>query len=115
MLHLHWVKRSGGAWCPFKKVDFGVIAWQGVYVIWYEGKEKKVVKVGHGDICSRILDHRSDRSITQFAKQGPMYVTWAVVSEGEQAGVEGFLIRTLNPLVKSASLAAQPVVVDLPW
>lgn len=115
MLNLHWIKTRQGAACLLKTVDFGVITWQGVYLIWHEGKDKKVVKIGHGDIRARILDDRADRSITRFAKKGPLYVTWAFVSADEQAGVERYLIRSLDPIVKAAPPNALPIVVNLPW
>ena len=114
-MNISWVKCRGDNWCPFETVDLSGVSAKGVYMIWHGGNPGRVVRVGQGDIADRITKHRSDRKITQHAKSGKLYVTWAAVSVQSRDGVERYLADKWNPLVGDAYPDAHPIAVNSPW
>ena len=114
MLTLAWVTSDQGSWCNFDLVDLLGVEVIGVYVIWHEGNPGRIIRVGQGDIASRLGAHRSELSISQFRKQGTLRVTWAAVPADQVDGVERFLAGHLSPLVGGAFPDAQPIAVNLP-
>lgn len=115
MLQVSWVKCQSGDWCNFNNVDLSNVTAKGVYVIWHAGNPGKVVRIGQGDITTRIAAHRNDRQITQYANNGTLYVTWAAVSSQSLDGVERYLANTWPPLVGDAFPDAAPIAVNSPW
>ena len=60
MLTVAWVTSDQGSWCNFERVDLSGVDVFGVYVIWHEGNPGQIVRIGQGDIASRLSAHRSD-------------------------------------------------------
>ena len=86
-----------------------------VVLVWRAGNPSQVVYVGQGDVAARVQQHRSNRTITGYARSGTLYVTWAAVPQSQRDGVERFLADRLGPLVGDAYPTAAPVAVNLPW
>lgn len=88
----------------------------GVYVIWYASPSgvNKVIRVGQGDIASRLREHRSNPEILRYSSYGQLKVTWTLLnSQEDRNGVEAYLYDSYSPLIGERSPAAQPISVDL--
>lgn len=88
----------------------------GVYVIWYASPSgvNKVIRVGQGDIASRLREHRSNPEILRYSSYGQLKVTWALLnSQEDRNGVEAYLYDSYSPLIGERSPAAQPISVNL--
>ena len=115
-VYVDWVKCAGGLWCPFDYIDLSKIRAHGVYVIWKPSggtfRHSAVVRVGNGDIASRLAAHRMETAIN---RHGPdLLVTWAEVAGLFSGGVEVYLAQQLRPLVGQRFPLAVPVEVNLP-
>jgi hypothetical protein len=116
MLTVNWIRCGDGAnWCPFDTVDLSKVTVSGVYMIWHEGNPGRVVRVGQGDIASRISAHRNDKNITGYRQSGTLRVTWAAVPANQQNGVEKYLADKWSPLVGDRHPDAVPIAVNSPW
>jgi hypothetical protein len=60
MISVSWIKcRSDGHYCDLELLDLKTItATTGVYVIWHEGNPARVVRIGQGNIATRLGAHR---------------------------------------------------------
>ena len=112
-LQVNWT-RCGDDYCPFENVNLSNVTEKGVYVIWYNGRPGKVVRIGQGDISARLNAHRNDPEITQYASHG-LKVTWASVDAAHRDGVERYLADTWHPLVGDAFPDVQPIAVNSPF
>jgi hypothetical protein len=113
---INWVKCGNGAnWCPFETVDLSNVKVMGVYIIWHEGNPGRVVRLGQGDIATRIAAHRNDAAVTTYRASGILRVTWASVPAAQRDGVERYLANTWNPLIGDAFPFATPIAVNSPW
>ncbi len=108
-LELQWVKCSDH-WCSLQRVNLGPVKASGVYVIWEQGGDNRVVRVGQGDIADRLNQHRNDPTITSY---GELLVTWASVDEWYMDGVERYLADMYSPLVGDRFPFAEPIAVNL--
>ena len=116
MLRLSWIKCDGGNnWCNFESIDLTDITAKGVYIIWHQGDPSRVVRIGQGDIASRLCEHRSDRQMLAYMCKGKLRVTWAAVSAAQRDGVEAYLSDVLPPLVGDVFPDAEPIAVNSPW
>ena len=88
---VNWIKCTGDFWCPLQNVDLTGVTVQGVYIIWHAGTPGRVVRIGQGDVAARLAAHHLDPVITQYAKFGTLYVTWAAVPTTHRDGVERYL------------------------
>ena len=114
MLQVNWVKcGDDGHWYSLVNLDLSKDRGGGVYVIWHEGDPGKVVRIGQGDIVSRLNAHRKDKEILAYAKTGTLRVTWAVVPKAQRDGVERYLADYYGPLVGDAFPDAKPIAVNL--
>lgn len=117
MLNLEWMKCGSGRghWCSLTKLDLSSITDEsGVYVIWHGGKNPATVRVGQGNFKERFSAHRNDPEILKYQESGPLYVTWAELSEGGRKEVEYNLFARLRPLNGTVSWAPSTTV-NLPW
>jgi hypothetical protein len=110
-----WIRNKRGGWSELATADLGVIAWQGICMVWIGEVAQKALFVGRGDVRSSIASLRQGGELKRFRKLGKMYVTWAMLPAAQQAGVEQFLVKTLNPVIRRPLCAAQPIVVNFPW
>lgn len=115
MIELQWCKSSTGAWLPLDRVRLDGETDFGVYIIWHAGNPSRVVRVGQGDIASRLTAHRGDSSITSYAQLGTLFVTWAVVSPRIVDGVERYLAEHWRPLVGARFPDVFPIAVNSPF
>lgn len=115
MLNVTWVKSIQNEWLKFQTFNIDSANSDGVYIIWHGGNPGKVVYVGQGDVKSRLQAHRNNTEITNYAKAGILYVTWASVSASQKDGVERYLADTWNPLVGDAHPNTNPIAVNSPW
>ena len=107
MLTVKWVKLATGGFPPLKNVGLSNVTARGVYVIW---KQSAIVRVGQGDIKSKLTAHRNDAAILTH---GDLYVSWAVVREQYMDGVERFLANHYRPLIGDAFPDVHPIQVNL--
>jgi hypothetical protein len=114
MVQVKWVTCNENAWCSFERVNLTNVNTFGVYLIWYRGHPGRVVRLGQGDIKSRITAHRSDTAVTAYADRG-MLVTWATVQKFLADGVERYLADSFSPLVGDAFPNVAPIEVNSPW
>jgi hypothetical protein len=84
-------------------------------MIWHEGNPGRVVRIGQGDIASRLGAHRQDPAILAYKKIGLLRVTWATVLAHQLDGVERYLANAWTPLVGDAFPAAAPLAVNSPF
>lgn len=113
MLQVKWIKSTTGTWLPLSTVNLREVTDSGVYYIWHTGNPGRTVRIGRGDIKSRISSHRQDQAITRYAANGELLVTWAVVPAFQQDGVERFLANHYQPLVGDAFPDVVPILVNL--
>jgi len=116
-MQLHWMKCQGDVWCKLSTVNLEHQHFndmEGVYIIWHGGENAATVKVGHGNIRSRLYAHRQDASIQAYNDLG-LFVTWARVPLQFRDGVETFLGTRLKPKVGDRFPNVPPVEVNFPW
>lgn len=104
-------------YCPFESVNLENVSAYGVYVIWYNGRNGepgRVVRLGQGDIKSRLIAHRSDKDVLAYKAKG-LYVTWAAVPKNQVNSVERYLANQWPPLVGDAFPKALPLAVNSPF
>jgi hypothetical protein len=115
-VYLNWAK-CAGEWCSFDRIDLAGIREHGVYLIWKPNgdvlRPAAVVRVGHGEIASRLAMHRTEEDLTRC---GPnLLVTWAEVEAPRAAGVALYLTQLLRPLlVEPLPSHVTPVSANLP-
>ena len=78
-------------------------------------RSPRVVRVGQGDIATRLGEHRNDPEILAYAKLGTLRVTWASVPANQRDGVEAYLADTWNPLVGERFPNVAPITVNSPF
>ncbi len=116
-ISLKWVKLQNGNWANLETVNLTNVMTFGVYIIW--NSDKKVVRVGQGNVSDRLSSHRNDNEIlsqkggTLFGG-GTLYVTWASVSSPLVDGVERYLYDHYSPIVGERAPAALPIAVNAP-
>ncbi len=115
MLQLYWFKSTTGGWLDLFAVNLEGETDFGAYIIWHSGNPARVVRVGQGDIATRLRAHRLDTEITAYAAYGSLMVTWAVVPPRLVGGVERYLAEYWKPLVGDRFPEAQPIQVNSPF
>lgn len=116
-MQLKWIKCQGDVWCHLNTVNLQHQHFDdmdGVYVIWHGGENAATVKVGQGNIRSRLQSHRNDPVIQKFSNLG-LFVSWAKVSSYQKDGVEKYLGIHLNPIVAERFPDINPIEVNYPW
>ena len=121
-----WIK-CGSTWCELKTVNLEAVTTRGVYVIWHGSQSPsglglfsapttipRVVRVGKGDIATRLKAHRGRGSDIAAYLLHTLYATWASVPEAQLDGVERFLADTYHPLVGERHPDVDPIPVTLP-
>jgi hypothetical protein len=115
---LKWGMCEGNVWCNFKKLNLNspALNQDGVYMIWHSGPNPHVVRVGQGNIQSRLKEHRENFDILFYGTQGrDLYVTWAPVSTTYRDGVERYLAETWEPWVGERFPNVTPIRCNSPW
>jgi hypothetical protein len=115
VVHIDWVKYTSGQWINLDHVNLDEVEGFGVYVIWHAGNPGRVVRVGHGDIRSRLTQLLEDPKVTAYRWLGALGVTWGAAPVGAADGIEAYLADRLKPLVADLAPAADPIAVNAPW
>jgi hypothetical protein len=121
MISVSWIKCGSDGYCDLELLDLRTItATTGVYVIWHEGNPARVVRIGQGNIATRLGAHRQDSAILAYKKYGRLRVTWAAVPSHQLDahqldGVERYLANAWPPLVGDAFPAVVPLAVYSPF
>ena len=120
-VELNWKRCSGDAWCRLNTVnldhEYFAKDISGVYIIWHGGTSRtksKVVYIGQGNIKDRIIYHRENPEVQEYAQLG-LYVTWARVTEKYRDHVEAYLVDKWDPIVGERYPEALPIKVNSPW
>ena len=117
-LSANWIKCQSGNWCSFLTVNLEhhhFVSMNGVYIVWHGGQDARVVVVGNGHIATQLRQQRSNPKVLGYVTHG-LFVTWARVSEGHQAGAVNFLNERYSPLISTRVPGVrEPVTVDTPW
>lgn len=112
-----WLKCKGGVWCDLFKLDLNheYLNVNGVFIVWVgENNERKVLKVGSGNIAQNFAALRKELAIQAFSHLG-VKVTWTEASALKRAGIELYLNSELDPTMMADLPKALPIKVPLPW
>ena len=105
----------GTVWCELLNLNQSSINSHGVYIIWVDVGGVAPLYVGSGNIRERLGEHRHDKKILGYDRQGTLYATWAEVEFPVSERTERYLAETLDPLVGKEWPEALPMEVNLPW
>jgi len=116
MTDLYWVKSTKGEWLSLDRVNLDPVKTTGVYIIWHGGNNPQVVRIGQGDIASRLNEHRRNHQIKQYLNSGPLMVTWATVNNALALdGIERYLAELYSPVVGDRFPAVHKIAVNTPF
>lgn len=116
MQNLQWVKSIDAKWFNLAKLDLTHIHTTGVYIIWHGGSNPRIVRVGHGNIASRLTAHRMNHQIMRFGDYGPVMVTWADLPDlNRREGVTRYLTEEFLPLIKDRVPEVAPILASSPF
>jgi hypothetical protein len=110
-----WVKSDTGRWLPLRTFDVENASGSGVYVIWHGGIFPRIVRIGRGDIKTRLLAERDDAEVVRHGWYATLYVTWAILPASYQKGVERYLVNRWPPRVADTVPDVHPIAVNAPW
>ena len=110
---LNWKTCSQG-WCSFERLITDNLDYDGIYMIFYQGRPGRVVRLGQGNIRERILRHRNDAEVMRYSGRG-LYATWAAVDRQYLDGIERYLADKWNPLVGDVFPDVRPIAVNSPF
>jgi len=114
MVHLHWARAHGGAWCDLEQVDLGKDDTNGVFVVWHGGRQPRTLRVGYGRLGERISALQRDASILRYRQAGPLHVTWAAVPSDMTDGIMRFLAGRLMPVYEDRVRTTPAIPANLP-
>lgn len=115
MLSVSWIISKAGTYLEFETFNLAGVSGAGVYIIWHKGQPGRVVKVGQGDIPSRLGSHRRDGAICAYRQCGMLLVTWAIVPASQLDGIERYLGDHWKPLIGDRFPDAVPIAVNQPF
>ena len=120
---LDWRICNGDIPCPLYQLNLNSISEkQGVYVIWIEEHDQFPIAVRVGQVWApnrtfkeRFEEHKADKGIERYSRDGELYVTWAEVNHRANLdGIERFLFDELNPLIGERAPLVEPIYVNVP-
>ena len=116
VMQLDWAKPfNGPKWNALAALNVGGITVDGIYMIWFEASQARVVCVGNGRISRELARERNDREVIRYADRGTLLVTWAALPTLQQEGAVRYLTDLYPPLIKRFQPGAVPVAVNSPW
>jgi hypothetical protein len=115
MQSVSWIISKAGSYLEFEEFNLASASGTGVYIIWHKGQPGRVVKVGQGDIPSRLGVHRRDSAICAYRQRGTLLVTWAIVPAYQLDGIERYLGDYWKPLVGDRFPDVTPIAVNQPF
>lgn len=113
-MQLEWIKSTQNEWLNPRRTNWDSVSGYGVYIIWTTGTilgGPTYLKVGQGDIRSRMQAHLRDTRIT---RHGELRFTFAKVNQWQMNGVERYLGDVLQPLVAERFPDSPHIRVNLP-
>lgn len=114
MVHLHWTRARGGAWCDLERVDLSAVETSGVFVVWHGGARPRTLHLGYGPIADRIEQLRRNEALMRYRQFGPLYVTWAAVPPRSIDGIVRFLAGRLMPVHEDRVRMTPAIPANLP-
>jgi hypothetical protein len=102
-----------GSWWYLPNAANCAPASQGVYIIW-RGGDRRVVRVGQGNIASRLSDHNRDSSILMHGQSELLFATWSPLQSWLCDGAERYLADHYQPLVGDRFPDCSPIMIRLP-
>jgi len=116
MHELHWYKSVDNRWINLMEIDLTYVHATGVYIIWHGGSSPRIVRVGQGNIASRLDDHRKNIQITRYLENGKLMVTWAEIADQFlRGGIERYLSEQFQPLVRGQLTERDPIQARSPF
>ncbi|MGJ8563428.1 MAG: hypothetical protein ACSHXY_07740 [Alphaproteobacteria bacterium] len=116
MLQLAWVKSLDSKWLNLSHLDLTHVHATGIYIIWHGGENPRIVRIGHGNIASRLTEHKLNLQIMRYKQNGPLMVTWAeMADETTREGAAHYLAKQFSPLVKDRPSDTAPIVARSPF
>ncbi|MEK7859665.1 MAG: GspE/PulE family protein [Elusimicrobiota bacterium] len=115
-LSVFWNTCRGQAWCELFAIDLEgphFDGMEGVYVVWYGGRQPQILRIGQGLVRDRIREDRVEPEILKHRDEG-LFVTWAKVERVARDGVFRFLVEALQPKLKAEFKPVLALVVNLP-
>ncbi len=119
-LPLMWIKCwtcSGDRWFDLLRFDLDdplLDNMGGVYVIRQGGPNPSTIRVGQGEIRTRLAAEREDPQILSREQYG-LYVTWASVEVSLREGAAKCLSRLLQPKLGDDRPDVTEIAVNMPW
>ena len=117
MINLNWIECNDENWCNLITVNLDDEHFrnlEGVYIIWHGGQNPWTVRIGQGEIKTRLKDHCKDKDVLVYKDYG-LWVTWAKVDLKYRNGIETYLANVLSPKVGERFPNRLPIIVNLPW
>jgi hypothetical protein len=98
--------------------EMGISDMSAIYVLWHQGIRPQWVYVGWTDNLERaFVELRRDPEITDYDRNGGLYVTWSMIKPEFQPGVVKYLNQVMNPVVINPDMPGEdeePIPVLLP-
>ena len=111
MPYLNWAKEPDPNLLPFETADLSSTPPIGVYVLFVVGSlDCQTVKVGFGDVATKIVADRMNPEVLDFRQTGKLQVTWAQTTREQMAGLARHLSDLLQPRIIMAGLSDHPPI-----
>jgi len=78
--------------------DLGISGASGDFVIWLGGRWPEWLFIGRSNnLAMTLREHQYNRDILSYAKESPLFVTWAEIRPEFQDGVVQYLNQVIPP------------------
>jgi hypothetical protein len=108
-----WVKEADGHFPKFLSLDperEGLPGVSGIYVIWHGGVRPAWVHIGKSnDLAASFHLLAENEDITDYERNGGLFVTWSLVRKEHQDGVLCYLDETMETLVPNTSINCKDI------
>lgn len=98
-----WIHNPEGGFFPLLTLDpeeVGLTGKGGVYLIWHGGMRPEWVFAGHAtDLAAALHAAGNNKDISQYERNGGLFVAWSPVMPKYRAGVVRYLEMNFKPLV----------------
>jgi hypothetical protein len=101
--NVSWVTSAKGQYYNFLNLeveDLDLSGASGVFVIWLGGRWPEWLFIGRSNNLAKSLrEHQSSRDILAYAKESPLFATWAEIRPEFQDGVVQYLNQVIPPTI----------------
>ena len=99
--NVSWVTSAKGQYFNFLNLeveDLDLSGASGVFVIWLGGRWPEWLFIGRSNnLAMTLREHQYNRDILSYAKESPLFVTWAEIRPEFQDGVVQYLNQVIPP------------------